>query len=276
MEKIKEKFTSVNKCGTAILLAVQVLRILAEIGFFILFAYWSLKVNYVQVRSIDPRSENKYTLFKALAKFSSNPISSSVNFWNGDDNKGNFEFPAITICLSRFSYLTRGDDIWDNKCRSDPLTFDNALAYCTDPTKHGEVREATTTTTATPLGNLFDDGSNDIPVQYFSDIQALMNQSHFDIADMIKFFQFSNLIKVTSTLDDSTRKEYLMELFQEFVHPTKGYCHTFDPKVQNVSLVPLHIQDEIQEDAELLFAEIDFQVTPNHILDQTDSKHSAF
>ena len=55
-------------------------------------------------------------LFQAIEKLIENPISSSISYKNGDDNKGMIEYPIITICPSALDYFTLFGP-FDNHCR---------------------------------------------------------------------------------------------------------------------------------------------------------------
>ena len=258
--KLKEKFHLVNKCGSVILFLVQVLRYAAQIGFFGLFAFWSLKVYIKKTCEMKSEIKSNLNILQALAKFNSQPISSSVNFWIGDDNLGNFELPAVTICLGRFSYITQQPS-WTSKCQYEPKTFLNALRVCTDlSTKNGYEATTTSTTSSGDLfGNIFDNDYYDTK-ESFENVNDFLNASYFGIDDMIKFFRLGNKILVSPTLKDNERRVYLKELFKEFVHFNKGFCHTFDPAVQNLSRVPIYVAETATDDGELVYIEFDFQV----------------
>ena len=67
------------------------------LAFFVLFLYLSLD---------------------ALIRYQSWPTTSSVSYRFGDDGRGNYEFPAITICLDSFKWIGMSPNGMLNKCSS--------------------------------------------------------------------------------------------------------------------------------------------------------------
>ena len=73
----------------------------------------------------------------ALIEYNSGPISSSVSYRFGDDGHGNYEFPAITICLNSFKWIGMSPNGMMNNCLStkdehfEDGTFLYHLMYCT-------------------------------------------------------------------------------------------------------------------------------------------------
>ena len=54
----------------------------------------------------------------AIIHYESGPISSSVSYRFGDDGHGNYEFPAITICLDSFKWIGMSPNGMLNNCSS--------------------------------------------------------------------------------------------------------------------------------------------------------------
>ena len=88
--------------------------------------------------------------FEATQKILSKPISSNVAFIKGDDNKGHFQLPAITICDDNV-----GDFVFDRlkkvgKCQLPDWRnngLDEMIKRCVD---WGADSSTTSTTTGTP------------------------------------------------------------------------------------------------------------------------------
>ena len=59
-------------------------KIAIKLAFFIVFVFWA---------------------GQAVIKFAKQPIASSISYTVGDDGYGNYEFPAITICLDSFGRI---------------------------------------------------------------------------------------------------------------------------------------------------------------------------
>ena len=86
------------------------LKFLCILAFIIIFLYWSIT---------------------AVILFKSGPISSSVSYRFGDDGHGNYEFPAITICLDSFKWIGMSPNGMMNKCLyyNDRLLSDDYFLY---------------------------------------------------------------------------------------------------------------------------------------------------
>ena len=95
---------------------ILVFKFFSIFAFILIFLYWSIT---------------------AVIRFESGLISSSVSYTYGDDGHGNYEFPAITICLDSFKWIGMSPNGMKNNC----LIFENAnsiedyliyhLMYCT-------------------------------------------------------------------------------------------------------------------------------------------------
>ena len=93
------------------------LKFLSILAFIIIFLYWSMT---------------------AIIHFESGPISSSVSYRFGDDGHGNYEFPAITICLDSFKRIGMSPNGMRGNCSriNDGLFSDDGyflyhLMHCT-------------------------------------------------------------------------------------------------------------------------------------------------
>ena len=88
------------------------------LAFFVLFLYLSLD---------------------ALIRYQSWPTTSSVSYRFGDDGRGNYEFPAITICLDSFKWIGMSPNGMLNNCNRSVLPNQMVyyLRYCSyDMHKH--------------------------------------------------------------------------------------------------------------------------------------------
>ena len=74
--------------------------------------------------------------FEATEKFLSRPISSSIRFITGDDNKGGYNLPAITICIQNYQDFAVERLRQANKCefllQDDPKSFEDVIENCMD------------------------------------------------------------------------------------------------------------------------------------------------
>ena len=97
-----------NRGFDSLLLGFKFISILA---FILIFLYWSII---------------------AIIHYNSGPISSSVSYRFGDDGHGNYEFPAITICLDSFKWIGMSPNGMKNNCYSaikDTAFVDDSLLY---------------------------------------------------------------------------------------------------------------------------------------------------
>ena len=176
---------------------------------------------------------------QALQKFRSNPVSSSISFINGDDSRGRLQFPAMTICVTNFNrHLTKimfGDS---KRCRvvGSIDGYYDLFKYCLD-----DQSTSNTTTTTTEVyygfGDLFGDTDDDV-YDVFTNIDELMNFTDVEVYDVIKEFQFGGEINVNRFFSETDRKAFLKELWIKTYDHESGPCFTFDPLIQNVSLIP--------------------------------------
>ena len=86
-------------------------KFLSVLAFVIIFLHWSIT---------------------SILFFESGPISSSVTYRFGDDGHGNYEFPAITICLDSFKWIGMSPNGMKNNCYSaikDTAFVDDSLLY---------------------------------------------------------------------------------------------------------------------------------------------------
>ena len=75
---------------------ILTLKVISVLFFSSIFLYWSIN---------------------AIIKYRSNPTLSTVAYKFGDDGHGNFEFPAITICLDTFNWITLSPGMKNNCSR---------------------------------------------------------------------------------------------------------------------------------------------------------------
>ena len=110
------------------------------------------------------------------------------------------------------------------------------MTYCTHDTYH----ETTSTASNDLFGNLFDlDDQPKEKVEKFTDIEELLNASKIEIEDIVHLFRFGDEINVHEGYQWTLRREFLKTYWRQSIWPKKGYCYTFDPKLQNMSEMPV-------------------------------------
>ena len=88
-------------------------------------------------------------------------------------------------------------------------------------------RQASSTTTSPLFGNLFGESYDDSDsVEYLETIEDLINMSRIEVKDMLQRYRWANFL----IRDEFSGSEYMAEDWTSFLHPTYGWCHTFDPK----------------------------------------------
>ena len=104
---------------------ILIFKLLSLLTFTTIFLYWSIA---------------------AIIKFESKPTTSAISYTFGDDGQGNYEFPAITICLETFDWITMSPNGMRKNCTRQYLwmlpikTFEEVLGNCTFPQKPCKVR----------------------------------------------------------------------------------------------------------------------------------------
>ena len=129
---------------------IFIFKILSLLTFTIIFLYWSIT---------------------AMLKFLSKPTTSSISYTFGDDGQGYYEFPAITICLNSFRWITQSPNGMEKNCsRIPPInTFEAALRNCTSPTTQHQIN----------------------PFEKIEDFLQISNM--MQITDILRYFSFGNV-----------------------------------------------------------------------------------
>ena len=201
----------ITKCG------FRLLRLVGTIVLWTVFLIWA---------------------FGSLEKFMSRPTSSNVAFTNGDDDKGNFEMPSITICFSEFRHLYKHRLKEANMCASKGYMaefnlFHEYLTACLVSEKY----LTTTTTTEGSLFGCFDNcGSDNPPIIRFNTLKEFLTLMHVDISDLVDEFVFGEDITITLNMDKETREYWLNFFWTPFFDMLWGPCFTFDPSLHNFTL----------------------------------------
>ena len=179
---------------------------------------------------------------QALQKFNSNPVSSSISFTNGDDKHGNLQFPALTICIDNLGFYF--EESLEQHCPSNwILYYYQIFEYCIEE----KVEESTTE--PEDFFGLFDNPYDDYYEDYdkFATVDALMNFTNIEAYDIINKFIYGNDIRIGKGMSsDSKTKEYLNQFWIKTYEHEDGPCFTFDPGLQNVSMIQA-MQDVVIE-----------------------------
>ena len=179
---------------------------------------------------------------QALQKFNSNPVSSSISFTNGDDKHGNLQFPALTICLYNLGFYF--EESLERHCPSHWIHYYYQIfEYCIEE----KVEESTTE--PEDFFGLFDNPYDDYYEDYdkFATVDGLMNFTNIEAYDIINKFIYGNDIRIGKGMSsDSKTKEYLNQFWIKTYEHEHGPCFTFDPGLQNVSMIQA-MQDVVIE-----------------------------
>ena len=171
---------------------------------------------------------------QALQKFNSKPVSSSISFINGDDKNGNLQFPALTICIDTLQF--HFEKSLEQHCPSHWIQeYFNIFEYCVAEEKAEE-----STSTTEEYNNLFGNPYDDYNEDYdkFATVDALMNFTNIEAYDIINKFIYGNDIQISKgMLSESVRHDYLSRVWIKTYEHQYGPCFTFDPGLQNVSLI---------------------------------------
>ena len=196
-----------------------------------------------------------YWGFEATQKFISKPVSSSVAFTNGDDNKGNFNLPAITICLHNYEDFMKYRVNKAGKCGSltSHTIYFELLKKCQKVPQKDKTTSTTSTTTedSSYFGGFFETESP--PVEFFDTMKETLEILHLEINDTIQFFDVGEK-KIKMGGGVHLTRDHRIELLQELWIPTydmnRGQCFTFDPFRNNLTLIE---EDENWMSIEFLF-----------------------
>ena len=174
------------------------------------------------------------------------------------------EFPAITICLDKFSRLSKGANgpLYD-KCSGNVLVFatvatlHEALRFCIDDQPQGTT---TTTTEASLFGNMFDEYGENVP-QKFNSVEELLAAVNFGVDEMLYEFYFGKYAIVSSSRGKEQRNDWFRSNWKTHLHYEYGFCHTFDPnKMANETLNVLQ-RPHPSKPSTLLMMDIRFDVS---------------
>ena len=195
-----------NQVGNGFFLLLKVLSMLT---FTTICLYWSIT---------------------AIIKFRSKPTTSNVLYKFGDDGQGNFDFPAVTICLESFNKITLSQNGMKYKCFGSDFSIANynflsALKYCTfiynDTIKTRPKR-------GLDLGisnNIFNEKDVVYPFENIEDFLHVSNM--IEMTDILKSFVFANGTEKNITIENS---EQMKTYWKPTLHFENGLCYTFDPK----------------------------------------------
>ena len=160
-------------------ITILIFKILSLLAFTIIFLYWSIA---------------------AIIKFKSKPTTSSISYTFGDDGHGHYEFPAITICLPSFNWITKSPNGMQKKCSrtrwslSSPW-FYKALMMCTFPPKKPQIKP-------------------------FKKIEDFLNISNMlEITDILRFSRFGKIFPKNS------KGEELKKVWLPSLNFKKGAFH---------------------------------------------------
>ena len=195
---------------------ILTLKVISVVTFSLIFLYWSTN---------------------AIIKFKSKPTLSTVAYKFGDDGHGNFEFPAITICLDTFNWITLSLRMKNNCSRPKiwnyPLpiiNFHDALKYCTAKNDHPQTSQKRRKRFSLFGGNE-EETEN---VYHFKKLEDLIHGTKMavEITDIVSNFIFAKgNMKNISAMSDGKELILMKKLWKPTLHFEKGMCYTFDPKL---------------------------------------------
>ena len=220
---------------------ILTLKVISVLFFSSIFLYWSIN---------------------AIIKYRSQPTLSTVAYKFGDDGHGNFEFPAITICLDTFNWITLSPGMKNNCTR--PITkmfwgnyvdfginsFYDALKRCT--------AENDTTQTSQKSGGDVEEKKE--IVYHYKKLEDMLHITNMtvEITDIVSKFMFGTLFaggnskNISASTYDSEGSSLMKKLWKPTLHFEKGICYTFDPRLYG----KFQVNPE-----KLLRAHIDFNVS---------------
>ena len=126
------------------------------------------------------------------------------------------------------------------------------MTYCT----HDSFQEDTETTTSEVFGNLFQNDQPTVKPDKFTNIEEVLNATKIEISDILRLFEFGTEVIISENLGKSERKESLEEYWIESIWPSKGFCYTFDAKLQNLDQTDVFTKDE-----SILYMKLKFNVS---------------
>ena len=126
------------------------------------------------------------------------------------------------------------------------------MTYCT----HDSYQEDTETTTSEVFGNLFQNDQPTVKPDKFTNIEEVLNATKIEISDILRLFEFGTEVIISENLGKSERKESLEEYWIESIWPSKGFCYTFDAKLQNLDQTDVFTKDE-----SILYMKLKFNVS---------------
>ena len=196
-----------SRCG------LRLLRFVGNLSLWCVFIFWG---------------------FEAIEKFVSRPTSSSVAFTYGDDNRGRFRMPTITICLKKYETLIYYRLKAAGKCfGSNGYVYDfnnvfhEYVSACLESTQ-----STTSTTTEGGFFGIFD--TEQPTITKFSTMKELLDVLHIEMTDILHSFSMGNFKTGTSL---SERKWWFKQLWVPAFDLTRGQCFTFDPSLSNLTWV---------------------------------------
>ena len=219
---------------------ILTLKVISVLFFSSIFLYWSIN---------------------AIIKYRSKPTLSTVAYKFGDDGHGNFEFPAITICLDTFNWITLSPGMKNNCTRPFwedffPLgkgvgikDFYDALLSCTaknDQTQISQKRRKRFSFPEIPGGN------NDI--YHYRKLEDLLQVTKLvEVTDIVSYFMFAKHSRMNISANSKEESSLMKQLWEPTLHFEKGICYTFDPKLHGKfqanpeRLLSTHIDFDVSE-----------------------------
>ena len=169
-------------------ISIIIFKFLSLFAFTSIFLFWSIT---------------------AIIKYKSGKAASSVSFRYGDDGHGNIYFPAITICLDSFKWISISPNGMKKNCPKTMKTFGNALAHCTGTDLDPEIASNWSK----------DEKEKKLKeITLFTEIDDFIEAAKMlEISDIVASFQWKGEPKL---------------------HIVRGFCYTFESKE-----VPVYMKD---------------------------------
>ena len=191
-------------------ISILVFKFLCLFAFTNIFLFWSIT---------------------AIFKYKSGKTVSSVAYRYGDDGHGSINFPAITICLDSFKWISISPNGMKKNCPESMNSFFNALLYCT--------------------GADFDP---EITHNWGKDEKLKKSKETILLTEIEDFMKVAKMLEITDVLASFQLGDVyesdigkILNLWEPKLHIGRGFCYTFESRKMQV-----YMEDETGNFGEIL------------------------